>query len=237
MLTVDFDRFPVGAGNRVLDVGCGDGRHAFEAVKRGADVVAVDADGAVLKSVRDMFAALTAAGMAGGDALTVNADALRLPFPDGSFDRVIAAEVLEHLTADESALGEIARVLAPGGLLAVTVPRWWPERVCWLLSETYHNVDGGHVRIYRRAQLRRALLRHGLRPGASHHAHALHVPYWWLLCLPGMTELAPLPANYHRFLCWQITVSPWWAVSLERLLNPLAGKSLVLYARKPGAAR
>ncbi|MGH3623075.1 MAG: SAM-dependent methyltransferase, partial [Sciscionella sp.] len=60
----------------------------------------------------------------------------------------------------------------------------------------------------------------------------LHVPYWWMLCLPGMTELDGLPSRYHRFLCWQILNSPRWAVLLERVLNPVLGKSLVLYATR-----
>ena len=73
-----------------------------------------------------------------------------MPFPDGAFDRVIAAEVLEHIPADQAAMAEIARVLRPGGLLAVTVPAWLPERICWRLSDDYHNVPGGHVRIFTR---------------------------------------------------------------------------------------
>ncbi|HEY0808117.1 MAG TPA: methyltransferase domain-containing protein, partial [Pseudonocardiaceae bacterium] len=129
MLTVDFDRFPVGSGNRLLDVGAGTGRHAFAAYRRGADVVALDTDASALKDVRDMFAAMAAAGEAPptAHALAVHGDGTSMPFPDGAFDRVIAAEVLEHLPADHAVLAEISRVLAPGGRLAVTVPRWWPE--------------------------------------------------------------------------------------------------------------
>ena len=52
-----------------------------------------------------------------------------------------------------AAIAEAVRVLRPAGTLAVTVPRWWPERVCWALSDAYHQVEGGHVRIYQRRQL------------------------------------------------------------------------------------
>jgi hypothetical protein len=45
-------------------------------------------------------------------------------------------------------------VLRPGGLIAVTVPRYGPELINWALSDEYHNVPGGHVRIYRRSTLR-----------------------------------------------------------------------------------
>jgi Glycosyltransferase len=70
VLTVDFRRFPVRPGHRVLDLGCGGGRHAFEVYRRGADVVAFDLDPAELAPVRGMFGAMRAAGEAGpeGDA-------------------------------------------------------------------------------------------------------------------------------------------------------------------------
>src|SRR6202021_2633687 len=89
----------------------------------------------------------------GGGGAGGGGDALRLPFPSGSFDRVIAAEVLEHIPDDRRALAELARVLRPGGTIAVTVPRWYPELINWVLSDDYHLVPGGHVRIYRRSEL------------------------------------------------------------------------------------
>ena len=103
--------------------------------------------------------------------------------PTTPFDRVIASEVLEHIPDDAGAMAELARVLQPGGTIAVTVPAWLPEKVCWALSDEYHApfVEGGHVRIYTEAELRvEAARRPGLVPGAAHHAHALHSPYWWL---------------------------------------------------------
>ena len=49
MLTVDFRSFPVGPGDRVLDLGCGGGRHAYEALRRGAHVVPLDTSQAELQ--------------------------------------------------------------------------------------------------------------------------------------------------------------------------------------------
>jgi SAM-dependent methyltransferase len=236
MLTVDFARFPVGPGEQVLDLGCGFGRHAFEVYRRGADVVAVDRSAEELRQVSELFGAMRSSGEAPAEAVarTVRADVLALPFPDASFDAVIASEVLEHIPADEQALAEIVRVVRPGGRVAVTVPRWWPERLCWALSRDYHEVEGGHVRIYRGDGLMQRLTDAGLTVTGSHHAHALHAPYWWLNCALGRESV---PSKlYHRLLVWDIVKRPWLTRATEQALNPVLGKSLVLYAEAPAAA-
>ena len=187
MLTVDYDRLDVRAGMRVLDLGCGEGRHAFEAYRRGAHVVAVDLSAADLATTRDWCAAMRQTGEApaGATATAVRGNLLALPFPDASFDRVIASEVLEHIPDDVTAMAELTRVLRPGGLAAVTVPRWLPERVCWALSDAYHANEGGHVRIYRADELAERLRAVGLTVTGNGYAHALHSPYWWLKCAVG----------------------------------------------------
>ncbi len=239
MLTVDFDLLGLAPGDRVLDMGCGAGRHAFEMYRRGGDVVAFDQDGDELSAVGDLFAAMRAAGEvpAGAEGGTTQGDALSLPFADGEFDRVVAAEVLEHIPHDVAAITELVRVLRPGGTLAVSVPRWFPEKVCWALSDSYHEVEGGHVRIYRRRQLLGRLAAAGLEPVAQHHAHALHAPFWWLKCAVGVDqEEHRLVRAYHRLLVWDIIRRPALTRWAEAGLNPVLGKSLVLYLRKPDAA-
>jgi SAM-dependent methyltransferase len=233
VLTVDFAQFPIQPGQRVLDLGCGFGRHAFEAYRRGAHVVAVDRSHDEVEQVAAMFRAMEAAGEVPRrlTARAVRADLLALPFPDASFDAVMASEVLEHIPDDAGAIAEIARVVRPGGRVAVTVPRWWPERVCWALSRDYHDVAGGHVRIYRGHELEQRLRGAGLSPAGAHHAHALHAPYWWLNCAIGR-DSAP-SRLYHRLLVWDIMKRPLVTRATERALNPILGKSLVVYAEKP----
>lgn len=238
MLTADYDRLGLRAGDRLLDLGCGFGRHAFEALRRGARVVACDMAVPELAATIDTFESMQASGEAPPDLLAcaVNGDATRLPFAESSFDRIIASEVMEHVPDDLAALDELTRVLRPGGTMAVTIPAWLPEKVCWALSEEYHApfVDGGHLRIYTEGELRRKMQGAGLEPGGAHLAHALHAPYWWLRCAVGpANDTHPLVRAYTRLLEWDITSAPAATRLTERVLNPVLGKSLVVYATKP----
>jgi ubiquinone/menaquinone biosynthesis C-methylase UbiE len=109
-------------GMRVLDVAGGDGYWAGQARRRGADAVSVDLARAKM---------LRGRGLTGSPAL-VEADALRLPFADGSFDAVMSICAIEHFDDGERALDEMARVLRPGGELvmsadALTRAAQWPD--------------------------------------------------------------------------------------------------------------
>ena len=160
-------------------------------------------------------------------------DATQLPFADGSFDGVVASEVLEHVPDDVGALAELVRVLRPGGALAITVPSWLPEKINWMLSDDYHApaAVGGHVRIYSATELKAKLRAAGLRVAGSHHAHALHSPYWWLRCAVGVNDDGHLLVRrYRQFLEWDIVRRPRSVAAAERLLSPALGKSLVVYA-------
>ena len=239
MLTVEFDRLGLRPGDRVIDMGCGAGRHAFEMYRRGADVVAFDQDADELSGVSDLFAGMREAGEvpAGAEADVKQGDALALPFADGEFDRVVASEVLEHIPDDLTAIAELVRVLRPGGTMAVTVPRWLPERICWALSDEYHANEGGHIRIYTGEELVGKLQDAGMVLEGQDHAHALHAPFWWIKCAVGVRkERHPLVRAYHQVLVWDIMRTRGLSSltrGAERLLNPVIGKSLVLYLSKP----
>lgn len=235
MLTVNYSILNLAPGDVILDLGCGGGRHTFEALRTGAPVISLDADEHVLKPVVDMVRAMRHEGEV--DQRTgygaVNGNALSLPFRDQTFNQVIASEVLEHIWDDMQALRELHRVLKPGGMLAVTVPRFGPELINWRLAKAYHRQPGGHIRIYTKSVLQDRLERSGMRPVAHHYAHGLHSPYWWLRCLVGPSDDDhPMVSTYHRLLVWDIYKHPWPTRLAEKLLAPLIGKSMVVYAIK-----
>lgn len=237
MLTVRFDRLGVTDGDLVLDAGAGFGRHAFALAKHGCNVVALDYADDEVRGTRATFAAMAEAGEI-APARYVGAlrgDATHLPFDDNSFDRVITSEVLEHIQADVAAIDELVRVLKPGGTFAATVPAWFPEKVNWMLSDEYHAPKsvGGHVRIYSATELKAKLVSAGLDVYASHRAHALHSPYWWLKCAVGPGDNDhPLVRRYRAMLEWEIVRQPTGMKIAERALSPLLGKSYIVYGKK-----
>jgi SAM-dependent methyltransferase len=237
MLTADYDVLGLKAGDMMLDLGCGFGRHAYEAARRGAHVIALDAGRDEVEGVAGTFAAMVDAGELSVAAIrtaVVQGDALKLPFPRATFDRVICSEVLEHIPNDEGAMAELSRVLKPGGTMAITIPRFGPELINWALSDEYHNVPGGHVRIYRRSVVENRLKATGLEVTGHRYAHGLHSPYWWLKCFVGTTnDENRWVKAYHRLLVWDIMKAPKLTRFAEKVLSPLIGKSLIVYLRKP----
>jgi SAM-dependent methyltransferase len=235
VVTVDFSRLYIRAGYRILDIGCGSGRHTC-AASRFKNVIAIGAD----INFDDVFEAknrLIQQEKLGEQESelwgTLVADINRMPFRNEFFDLVICSEVLEHIHEHRAAIYELIRVVRPGKDLVVSVPRFLPESICWALSENYHHGNNGHIRIYRKKELTSLLEGAGLRTWAVHCAHSLHTPYWWLKCLVGVTRDDSVLVNlYHRFLVWDMMKRPWITRILDTLLNPLLGKSLVIYLRK-----
>ncbi|MBN1662851.1 MAG: class I SAM-dependent methyltransferase [Deltaproteobacteria bacterium] len=232
MLTVDFNKLNIKPGDRILDAGCGTGRHLCEAYRdRGIHVVGIDMNWEDLRKAK--YTLFSMEHSTGGSWMTSKADVTRLPFKDEAFDVVICSEVLEHIPDNRAAVSELVRVLKAGKNMVVSVPRYLPERICWALSRDYHNEPGGHIRIYKKRQIQSMMEAAGTKCWRINYRHSLHVPYWWLKCMVGhKRENSSIVNGYKAFLEWDIMKKPLFTRMLDKMLNPLIGKSVVLYFKK-----
>jgi len=234
VITVDFNRLGIQPGWRILDIGCGSGRHTSAAMRfNNVIVMGVDISFDDLSQARNRLEYHQKLGDHGGVWGIAAGDILDLPFKNNCFDLVVCSEVLEHIIDHQAAAAEVVRVLKPGRNMVVSVPRYWPERICWTLSQDYHNADNGHTRVYTKKELVDLLETAGSRLLDLHYAHSLHTPFWWLKCLlePARKD-SRLVDLYHRFLVWDMMKHPRVTRLAEHLLNPLMGKSIVLYLKK-----
>ena len=232
MVTVDFHELKLRPNSLILDAGCGSGRH-LRALAKLPDlkIIGIDRNGSDLN---DALTALKNMPDALSDNYLVScADIKNLPFASASFDCVICSEVLEHIPEHENALKELVRILKPQGDLVVSVPRYFTEKICWLISTAYYNEEGGHVRIYKKKKLQKMLANQGVKCWKINYKHALHAPYWWLKCLVGLkNEKNVFIRYYKKFLEWDIMSKPRSVRVMESILNPLIGKSIVFYLKK-----
>ena len=238
MQTVDFKKLPLNDGDIILDLGCGEGRHVISAyIEKSVTSIGVDLSLDDLKISQQRFEDFNEPDNADKSFGLSAANALALPFADNTFDKVICSEVLEHIPDFKGALEEIERVLKPGGIFCASVPRTWPEKICWYFSEAYHKVEGGHIRIFEARKLKAQIEALGFSYSGKHWAHALHSPFWWLKCMFWKTQDNNwLIKQYHKFLVWDLMDKPAFTRVLERLLNPIMGKSVVMYFKKGSQA-
>ena len=232
MLTIDYSLLGIKDGERVLDVGCGEGRHSWEACKTANCLVyALDIEVGGLDKARYMFQDMDKRGESRGRWILIKGDTMSLPFKDATFDKIICAEVLEHIPDDQQSIRELVRVLKDDGIIAISVPAYLPEAICWKLSRDYHDQPGGHIRIYKTSELVAPLRQNNLHLYATRHKHALHSIYWILRCLFGVNkEKALIPSLYYKFLVWDIKTKSKPIRLLEDFLNHFFPKSMVFYA-------
>ena len=240
METVNFQHMRLQPDEKILDLGCGEGRHTITAyMTENVEAVGVDLSLKDLKTTRERFSEFEDPANKQKSLNISVANGQKLPFANNTFDKVICSEVLEHIPDYRTVLIEITRVLKTGGIFAASVPRFFPEWVCWQLSDAYHEVEGGHVRIFNAGHLREEIEARGLVFFKRHYAHSLHVPYWWLKCLFWKSEgekQARIVDLYHKFLVWDLMRQPKLTKILDTIFNPVLGKSVVMYFVKTNEA-
>lgn len=234
MNTIKYKKLKLETGQLLLDMGCGEGRHSIGALlETPANVIGLDLSFEDLNTAKSRLNDFDLSGCDTFCAFGVG-NIKNIPFENASLDAIVCSEVLEHVDSPKESIQELVRVLKPGGIMALSVPRYLPELICWKLSKEYSKTPGGHVRIFKHSQLRDLAENNGLQYQSFHWAHGLHSPYWWLQCLFWNTrETSYVIKLYHKLLVWDLMKRPLFTRLLEMILQPLIGKSLVMYFRKP----
>jgi SAM-dependent methyltransferase len=234
MITIEPDLLGIKDGDITLDAGCGNGRHSWEVYnKNHCPVVAFDIDAVCVKKNKYMLDSLKEQKEIKGSYHLLTANVTKLPFKDGSFDKIICSEVLEHIPEDRIAVEELIRVLRKDGAIGISVPHYLAESICWKLSKDYYGFPGGHIRKYKTLQLLDLMDTAGLSVYGVRYKHALHSFYWMLRCIFGVKkEKASVPARYNRFLEWDLRTNHRLFRWVEDLLNHLCPKSVAIYAKK-----
>lgn len=230
METIDVAAMGVAKEGLVLDLGAGGGRHALRAAELGYKAFALDLSPDGLLEMKSWIESVSQGSLM---VSSIVADGTSLPFKDETFDAVICSEVLEHLENPKDVLAEVARVVKPGGKVGLSVPRTYPEAICWLISKEYHSAKGGHIRIFTRSALHRLTKESGLKLQGTSYTHALHSLYWWLKCLVGVDERDLWVVRaYERMLLRQMSNRSGILNQIDKKAGVLFGKSVVIYARR-----
>jgi len=221
--------------DRVIDLGCGTGRHVLELSKQPAQLLGADISRHDLRIGRFLVEIMRRRNEVQARVHWLQTAGERLPFVDGAFDRVICTETLEHVGDDAVLARELVRVLKPGGILAVSVPDEYSEKVFWKLSQNYRTHAGGHVRIYDRRRIVRLLREAGLRPYAVRYRHSLETLYWLshIAFWSDWGKQGPITGMFRRVLDSPRTRASRIVSALDDVGNRILPKSIVVYSRKP----
>ncbi len=238
IVNIDFRRhFHLQEGERLLDLGCGNGRHTLEAARYPVRVVGLDFSADDLKAAKYMYADLKRKGEVRGHADFIIGDAQNLPFKDGAFDKALCTEVFEHIPDDRRGIAEFVRVAKPGAPVAVSVPNYWPETVFWTLSWEYWHTPGGHVRRYKPGAMWKILEQTNIDVHFQRNRHSSQAVYWFLRCLFGKDRENYLPVRvFFKLINWHHNRRIKLLEYIEATANLVIGKDMILYGRKRGPA-
>jgi SAM-dependent methyltransferase len=221
--------------DNVIDLGCGTGRHVLELAKRRCNLIGADMSQHDLRIGRYLLEIMRRRGEVRARVHWLRTAGERLPFVDSAFDRVICTETLEHVDDDRVLMRELVRVLKPGGVLAVSVPDEWSEKLFWRLSHNYRSHAGGHVRVYERRGIVRLMRDAGLAPYAVRYRHALETVYWLshVAFWSDWNAQGPITRRFRSALDSHRARESRIVTLLDDVGNRILPKSIVVYSRKP----
>ncbi len=162
LFAAEIGRLGIAREARILDIGTSTGTNLRMLRDLGfTDVTGLDMNPEAVRFCREK-----------GFPAVRQGDICAMPFGDASFDLVLATDIIEHVDGDEAALREIARVVAPGGSVLITVPAF---QHLWGIND-----EGGmHKRRYLRGPLSDLVARAGMRPRKSYYFnYLLFLPIW-----------------------------------------------------------
>ena len=230
---IDFPGFEIEAEDTVVDVGCGDGPVCVYAGHRGAEVIGLDIEPALIARANASMAGVPARSFTG-----IVSDADPIPLPDGVASVVVVTEVLEHVDDPARILSELVRIGRPGARYLISVPDPASESIMRSLAPAWYFEKPIHVRVFEHETLDRSCAEAGLEVVSRQSSGFYFSMYWMVRMSLGMdhkyAEPTPHPAYEHlEGLFATILAAPRGEEAL-RTLDRLIPKSQVVIARKPG---
>ena len=231
METFNFNLLNLKKIKKVIDVGCGNGRHlkSLGFKLTDSEIIGIDQSASEITKLNKEF---NESVCKNGNAYKfITGDIRDMDVPDNSQDLVVCSEVLEHVPNFEAVLEECYRILKPGSVMLISVPSYFPESLCWKYSKKYMQTPGGHIRIFKKNFLKERFKALNLKLFKHHREHALHSIYWIIRARNNMEENNFLK-SFHNLLVRQMFGQAKFSFALEKLLNPFFGKSECFYLRK-----
>lgn len=220
--------FAISPRDVVVDVGAGRGGMSLFCARYAARTILVEPDAASL--------ARTVADLRGREPVNVEGtpgDVMRLPLQDDIADKVVCAEVLEHVDDPAAAMAELVRVGRPGALYLLSIPGVVSERLQIGIAPPWYFAKPNHVRIFEPDEFDRLVTEAGLvieRRGAR----SIFWTLWWLFAWQTEAEAGgTTPLLDAWTLTWSKVLDAPNGPHLKAALDALAPKSAYIVARKP----
>lgn len=220
----------VASGDRVVDVGCGEGGLAALLAQAGLHVTGVEPAEYLRARFTDRLRPIDP------ESFVVDGLADALPFADGELDAIVMTEVLEHVPDPKAALIELHRVLRRGGVLCFSVPTSYTELVFWRLHPDYAE-NATHERIFTRPELERLIGLAGFEVIRWEGRNFLPAVSWVFHAVLRSNSDHTGAILEHRFVD-RLLGGVWWALARLRLLGAVEGlgnrvwaKSWYVYSR------